>query len=276
MKSLTVARTVADLRRAVGEFRSAGRTIGMIPTMGALHDGHVSLVQGALDRGDVPVASIFVNPTQFGPNEDFSAYPRDEAGDFARLEAAHCRIVYAPSKEEMYPGPQLTTITVAGVSEGLCGPFRPGPFPGRRHRRLQAPDDGDARSRLFRREGLPAAPGAEAHGARPRPAGRDRRHADGARARRPRHVVSQPATSRRTSVARRWRCIARWSKVADAVRDGRTPCHQAADEAAGGLLKAGFDKVEYLTVVDARAWSRSTGSPGRPASPWRRASAALG
>jgi len=90
MKAFTVVRSVADLRREVGEFRSAGRTIGMIPTMGALHQGHTSLVQGALDRGDVPVASIFVNPSQFGPNEDFAAYPRDEAGDFAKLEAAGC------------------------------------------------------------------------------------------------------------------------------------------------------------------------------------------
>src|SRR5258708_16382841 len=109
MKAFPVVRSVADLRRAVGEFRSAGRTIGMIPTMGALHEGHISLVQGALDRGDVPVASIFVNPTQFGPNEDFAAYPRDEAADLAKLDAAGCRIAYAPAKEEMYPGPQLTT-----------------------------------------------------------------------------------------------------------------------------------------------------------------------
>ena len=131
MKSFTVVRTVADLRRAVAEHRTAGRTIGMIPTMGALHAGHVSLVRGALDRGDVPVASIFVNPTQFGPNEDFAAYPRDEAADFARLEAAGCRIAFAPAVEEMYPGPQLTAVTVGGsITEGLCGPFRPGHFQG--------------------------------------------------------------------------------------------------------------------------------------------------
>ena len=130
MKAFTIARTVADLRRAVGEFRSAGRTIGMIPTMGALHHGHTSLVQGALDRGDIPVASIFVNPSQFGPNDDFAAYPRDEAGDFAKLEAAGCCIPYVPSAEEMYPGPQLTTVTVASLTDGLCGPFRPGHFQG--------------------------------------------------------------------------------------------------------------------------------------------------
>ncbi len=85
---LLVVRTVADLRRAVAGFRKAGRTIGLVPTMGALHEGHVSLVKGALERGDVPVTSIFVNPTQFGPKEDFSAYPRDEEGDFTKLREA--------------------------------------------------------------------------------------------------------------------------------------------------------------------------------------------
>ena len=133
MNALIVVRTVADLRRAVGDFRKAGRTVGLIPTMGALHAGHVSLVQGALDRGDVPVASIFVNPTQFGPNEDFAAYPRGETDDFARLEVAGCRIAFAPGVDEMYPGPgpQLTTVTVGGsITEGLCGPFRPGHFQG--------------------------------------------------------------------------------------------------------------------------------------------------
>ena len=89
MQALTVVRTVADLRRAVAEFRSAGRTIGMIPTMGALHRGHTSLVQGALDRGDVPVASIFVNPTQFGAQRGFRRLPARRGGrPAAKLDAA--------------------------------------------------------------------------------------------------------------------------------------------------------------------------------------------
>ena len=250
MKSLTVTRTVADLRRAVGEFRSAGRTIGMIPTMGALHDGHVSLVQGALDRSDVPVASIFVNPTQFAPNEDFAAYPRDEAGDFARLEAAHCRIDYAPSKEEMYPGPQLTTVTVAGVSEGLCGPLRPGHFQGVatvvcKLLMMAMPDRGYFGEKDYQQlqvlkhmardlampveiVGMPTV-----------------REPDGlAMSSRNRYLS---ADERRTALAV-YRALV---QVADAVRDGKASCRQAADDAAQGLLKAGFDKVEYLTVVDA-------------------------
>ena len=129
-RGLAVVRTVAELRKAVAAFRAAGRTGGQVPTMGALHEGHVSLVAGALARGDAPAASIFVNPTQFGPNEDFAAYPRDEAGDFAKLEAAGCRIVFAPDKDEMYPTPILTTVKVTGVTDGLCGPFRPGHFEG--------------------------------------------------------------------------------------------------------------------------------------------------
>ena len=105
-RRLAVARTIAELRRAVAAFRSSGRTIGLIPTMGALHDGHLSLVRRARStRGDVPVTSIFVNPTQFAPNEDFAAYPRDETGDFSKLAAAGCRVVFAPDKDEMYPEP---------------------------------------------------------------------------------------------------------------------------------------------------------------------------
>jgi pantoate--beta-alanine ligase len=129
-KSLTVVRTVADLRAKVGAWRLGGQRVGFVPTMGALHEGHLSLVRLARRRTDQVVASIFVNPTQFGPNEDFEAYPRDEASDADLLAAAGCDLLFAPSVAEMYPPGASTTVTVAGVSEPLDGLARPGHFAG--------------------------------------------------------------------------------------------------------------------------------------------------
>lgn len=128
--SLPVVRTVAELRAQVGAWRKAGQTVGFVPTMGALHEGHLSLVRLAGARADRVVASIFVNPTQFGPGEDFDAYPRDEARDSALLAAAGCHLLFAPTVAEMYPPGASTTVTVAGVSEPLDGVARPGHFAG--------------------------------------------------------------------------------------------------------------------------------------------------
>ena len=130
MLPLPVARTVADLRRTVAGWRREGLAVGFVPTMGALHEGHVSLVRLALSRTDRVVASVFVNPTQFGPNEDLAAYPRDEAGDAARLADAGCHLLFAPSVAEMYPPGAATVVTVSGVSEPLDGQARPGHFAG--------------------------------------------------------------------------------------------------------------------------------------------------
>jgi pantoate--beta-alanine ligase len=130
MLPLPAARTVADLRRTVAGWRREGLTVGLVPTMGALHEGHISLVRLALARADRVVASIFINPTQFGPNEDLAAYPRDEAGDAARLADAGCHLLFAPSVAEMYPPGVATVVTVSGVSEPLDGQARPGHFAG--------------------------------------------------------------------------------------------------------------------------------------------------
>ena len=130
MLPLPAARTVADLRRTVAGWRREGLTVGLVPTMGALHEGHISLVRLALARADRVVASIFINPTQFGPNEDLAAYPRDEAGDAARLADAGCHLLFAPSMAEMYPPGVATVVTVSGVSEPLDGQARPGHFAG--------------------------------------------------------------------------------------------------------------------------------------------------
>ena len=128
--ALPVVRTVADLRGQVAAWRAAGQTVGFVPTMGALHDGHLSLVRLAGARADRVVASIFVNPTQFSPGEDFEAYPRDEARDAALLVEAGCHLLFAPAVSEMYPPGAATTVTVAGVSEPLDGLARPGHFEG--------------------------------------------------------------------------------------------------------------------------------------------------
>lgn len=130
-RPLPIARTVADLRAAVATWRREGRSVGLIPTMGALHQGHLSLVGAALRQCDRAVASIFVNPKQFGPSEDFAAYPRDEAVDAAKLAGIGAHLLYAPDVAEMYPEGHATAVAVGGDLTGtLCGPFRPGHFAG--------------------------------------------------------------------------------------------------------------------------------------------------
>ena len=129
---MNVVKTIADLRAAVARARGEGKRIGFVPTMGNLHAGHIALVKKAGQRADFVVASIFVNPLQFGPNEDLDNYPRTLAADQDKLFDAGCHLLFAPSVEEMYPHGQAnqTIIRVPGVSEGLCGGSRPGHFDG--------------------------------------------------------------------------------------------------------------------------------------------------
>ncbi len=126
---LTV-RSSRELRDALGPHRRAGRRVGFVPTMGFLHEGHLSLVREARARADVVVASIFVNPIQFGPSEDLARYPRDEAGDSAKLAGAGCDVLYVPDTAAMYAADFSTHVEVAGPSDGLCGDRRPGHFRG--------------------------------------------------------------------------------------------------------------------------------------------------
>jgi pantoate--beta-alanine ligase len=125
-----IVRGVDALRACIDAWRRGGATVGLVPTMGALHDGHVALVRHASSLCDHVVASIFVNPTQFGPDEDFARYPRDEAADCGLLEAGGCELLFAPGVNEMYPPGFTTSITVGAIADGLCGPFRPGHFAG--------------------------------------------------------------------------------------------------------------------------------------------------
>ncbi|TNE43040.1 MAG: pantoate--beta-alanine ligase [Sphingomonadales bacterium] len=128
---MQLIRDIASLREALFTLRTGGGgRIALVPTMGALHQGHMSLVRAAKERADHVVVSIFVNPTQFGPNEDLDAYPRQEAQDAALLEAEGAAILWAPSVAEMYPAGFATSIGVGGVTAPLEGAHRPGHFDG--------------------------------------------------------------------------------------------------------------------------------------------------
>ena len=122
--------TVADLRSALAPWREKGQRIGFVPTMGALHAGHLALVDHARKNAGKVVVSVFVNPKQFGPGEDFERYPRDLAADAEKLREAGADLLFAPAVDEMYPPGFATTVHVAGLSEGMEGARRPGHFDG--------------------------------------------------------------------------------------------------------------------------------------------------
>lgn len=128
--SVEVVTSIGELRARTNAARADGRSVGLVPTMGFLHDGHVSLIDRAVAETDLTVLTIFVNPLQFAPTEDLAAYPRDAAGDRARADAAGAHLLFAPSVEEMYPEPVLTTVSVADISAAMEGASRPTHFAG--------------------------------------------------------------------------------------------------------------------------------------------------
>jgi pantoate--beta-alanine ligase len=127
---LDIARTIAGLRSHIAGWRNAGERVGLVPTMGALHDGHLALVRAAQADCHRVVATIFVNPKQFAPNEDLASYPRREAADLAMLQAAGVVLVFMPATAEIYPPGFATTVRVAGLTDCLCGAHRAGHFDG--------------------------------------------------------------------------------------------------------------------------------------------------
>ena len=127
---MDVVHTIADLRRHIAGWRKAGARVGLVPTMGALHEGHLALVRAAQAECDRVVATIFVNPKQFAPNEDLASYPRREAADLAMLQSASVALVFMPAVAEVYPPGFATTVRVAGLTDCLCGAHRAGHFDG--------------------------------------------------------------------------------------------------------------------------------------------------
>ena len=130
MSDLAILRTISQLRATITAWRQDGQSVALVPTMGALHDAHMALMREARTRADRVVATIFVNPTQFAADEDLDTYPRREATDIAKLQEDGIDLLFAPDADEIYPPGFATTVTVAGVSEGLCGDYRPGHFSG--------------------------------------------------------------------------------------------------------------------------------------------------
>ncbi|MDQ0111497.1 pantoate--beta-alanine ligase [Paenibacillus harenae] len=127
---MIICRTKEDLKRQMAAYRKVGASIGFVPTMGYLHEGHASLMRKSKEQNEITVLSIFVNPLQFGPNEDLDRYPKDEARDLALAESNGVDAVFLPSVAEMYPTKPLTSLMVAQITDRLCGASRPGHFDG--------------------------------------------------------------------------------------------------------------------------------------------------
>ena len=246
---LPIARTVADLRRAVDDWRRAGSRIAFVPTMGALHEGHLDLVREAVRRADRVVASVFVNPTQFAAHEDLGRYPRQEARDAQLLAETGCGLLYAPGVEEMYPAGVTTTIAVGGPAEDLEGAFRPHMFGGvalvvaklfnqvRPDVAVFGEKDWQQLAvvrRMVRDLDFPI----EIAGV---PTARDGHGL----ALSSRNAYLDPA---QLDVARRLNGAL--AEAAAAARSGR-PLSAVEREAHAALLKAGFDRIDYVAVRDA-------------------------
>lgn len=127
---MEVVNTIAVMQEECESLRLSGKRIALVPTMGFFHEGHLELMRVGRELSDIVVVSIFVNPTQFGPNEDFESYPRDTESDLAKAEERNIDLVFAPSVDEMYPGGSQTKIMVEKVTKHLCGLSRPGHFDG--------------------------------------------------------------------------------------------------------------------------------------------------
>ena len=247
--ALPTVRTVVELRSAISSWRRTGETVALVPTMGALHAGHLSLLKFAHARCQRIVISLFINPTQFGPKEDYAAYPRDEAADAAKLAAAGADLLYAPAVSEMYPEGFATQVTVRRLTEHLCGPYRPGHFEGvatvvAKLLLQSLPDvavfgEKDWQQlqvirRLARDLDIPVAiAGAPTV-----------READGLALSSRNAYLSPSERAIAASLNRGMRELARTAARGE-------PCHAAEEHVLRTLLENGFTSVDYVTVADA-------------------------
>ena len=263
MKTVT---TIAALHSELAELRGTG-LLALVPTMGALHEGHLSLVRKARELASSVVVSIFVNPTQFGPNEDLGAYPRQMEADSVLLEAEGVELLWAPGVAEMYPDGFATTVSVAGVSEGLCGAARPGHFDGvatvvlKLFNQVQ-PDIAVFGEKDWQQLAVIRRMARDLDLTHP-PAGRIIgapivREADGL-AMSSRNAYLSPED--RTGAA----ALAKAMKAAIARMEGGEPVGDALAGLHGTLLLSGFASVDYAELADAGTLQPLDDFTGRPA-----------
>lgn len=258
-----VSSTVSDLRRRVAVWRAAGESAALVPTMGALHEGHLSLVRLGRSRARRTVTSIFVNPTQFAPTEDFDTYPRTFEDDLAKLATVDCDLVWAPTAKEMYPEGFATRVVPTGAAEGLETDFRPHFFGG----------VATVCCKLFMQSGADFACFGEKDYQQlcvirqmvrdldlpieilPGPTVRE---TDG---------LAMSSRNRHLSAEERARAVVIHDvirAIAEAARDGGEAV--AIADGMAKLSDAGFSKIDYLAVRDAETlkdWDRASGRPGR-------------
>ena len=244
--SVPIVRGVNELRAVVAGWRAQGHIVAVVPTMGALHDGHLSLVAAALERAGRVIVTLFVNPKQFNNPADLAAYPHSEHADAAKLGPAGAHLLYAPHAFEIYPDGFATTVSVAGVTAGLCGDFRPGHF------------DGVATvvAKLFLQTGADLAFFGEKDFQQLHVVRRMARDLDIPIEIVPVETVREPdglaLSSRNARLSRAERLIApRLAAIlVDAARkiSGGSPVATSLAEARAALLRAGFHDIEYLEL----------------------------
>ncbi len=256
-----ILRSVADLRQHVRAWKSAGQTVGVVPTMGALHDGHLSLARAARAECDRVITTIFVNPKQFNNPEDLKHYPRSEEADAALLATVPVDVIFAPQPEEVYPDGFATTVSVSGVSEPLEGRMRPGHFDGvatvvTKLFGMTMADRGyfgqkdwqqlQVVLRLVRDLNLPV-------------------HIVGCETIREADGLAMSSRNLRLTAAGRAKAPVLYAAVTAAAADIRAgqSDRMAIREAAEAIRAAGFDRVEYIELRDAETLMPSD-DPTRP------------